>query len=61
MVPTSRKIWGSFVFALGLLWLLGGTIGYFEGQWRMIWMAIFGVVLVRLGWNLTHGEKPPQE
>ena len=29
-VRISRKIWGGFVFALGLLWLVGGAFGYFE-------------------------------
>src|SRR5581483_1009005 len=34
LMPTSRKIWGGFVCALGLLWLVGGVCGYLQGGWR---------------------------
>jgi hypothetical protein len=53
----SRKIWGSLVLLLGLLWLVGGIFGVLQNDWRM-WLLIFcGTVLVRMGWNLTH-ERP---
>ena len=54
----SRKIWGGFVFALGLLWLLGGAFGYLQGNWKMLLLVFCGIVLVRMGVNLMRGEKP---
>ncbi len=55
---TSRRIWAAFVFLLGLLWLLGGAIGYLHGEWRMLLLIFCGVVLVRLGGNLW---RPPPD
>ncbi len=54
----SRKIWGGFVFALGLLWLVGGAFGYFQGNWHMLLLVFCGIVLVRMGSNLMRGDKP---
>jgi hypothetical protein len=57
-VRISRKIWGGVVFALGLLWLLGGAFGYLQGNWKMLLLVFCGIVLVRMGINLVRGEKP---
>ena len=57
----SRKIWGGFVFALGLLWLLGGGFGFFQGSQdnrKMLLLVFCGIVLVRMGSNLMRGDKP---
>ena len=54
----SRKIWGGCVFALGLLWLVGGAFGYFQGNTKMLLMVFCGIVLVRMGANLMRGDKP---
>ena len=53
----SRKIWGGVVFALGLLWLVGGAFGYFQGNGKMLLMVFCGIVLVRMGFNLMRGDK----
>lgn len=53
----SRKVWGGFVFALGLLWLVGGAFGYFQGNWKMLLLVFCGIVLVRMGSNLMRGDK----
>jgi uncharacterized membrane protein (UPF0136 family) len=58
-VKISRKIWGGFVFALGLLWLVGGALGYFQGNWKMLLMVFCGIVLVRMGFNLMRGDRDP--
>lgn len=55
----SRKIWGGCVFALGVLWLVGGAIGYFQGNGKILLLMVFcGIVLVRMGSNLMRGDKP---
>ena len=56
----SRKIWGGFVFALGLLWLVGGAFGYLQGNWKMLLMVFCGIVLVRMGSNMMRGDNNPQ-
>ena len=53
----SRKIWGGFVFALGLLWLVGGAVGYFQGNGHMLLLIFCGIVLVRMGFNMVRGDK----
>jgi len=53
----SRKIWGGFVFALGLLWLVGGVFGYFQGNWHMLLLIFCGIVLVRMGFNMVRGDR----
>ncbi len=52
---TSRKIWGWVVFALGMLWTLGGLAGFLQGRWQMLLHLVLGIGLLRLGWNLSHG------
>ena len=50
----SRKIWGYVVLALGVLWLLGGVLGYLQTKAGVtLVMAFCGTVLTRLGWGLT--------
>jgi uncharacterized membrane protein len=51
----SRRIWGWLVFSLGLLWFVGGIFGYFQGNWHMLLHIFLGVVLLRMGWNISHG------
>ena len=58
-MPISRRIWGWFVFALGLLWFMGGIFGLFHGVWQMALMAILGFALLRRGWSLTHPDEKP--
>jgi hypothetical protein len=55
-MPTSRKIWGGFVCALGLLWLVGGVCGSLQGDWRMALLVFCGIVLLRLGRSLLRGR-----
>lgn len=52
-IPLSRRLWGWFVFSLGILWTVGGTFAIFQAQ-LMGWLWLFcGIVLCRLGYNLT--------
>jgi len=53
----ARRVWGAVVLCLGLLWLVGGLFGYFEGHIRALLFVFCGFVLVRLGYNLTRGSK----
>ncbi len=53
----SRRIWGGFVLALGLLWLVGGAFGYLQGNWRMLLMFFCGLVLTRMGFNMLRGDQ----
>jgi hypothetical protein len=48
-------MWGWLVLALGLLWLVGGVFGYFEGHLRALLLVFCGYVLVRSGRNLIRG------
>jgi hypothetical protein len=56
-MPVSRRLWGWFVFALGLLWSLGGFLGALQGNWRMWLMFVLGLGLLRFGYNLSSGVK----
>ena len=51
-IPVSRRIWGLLVFALGMLWAVGGIFGIGQLQWQGWLYLLCGVVLLRLGWNL---------
>jgi len=58
-MPTSRKIWGWFVFSVGILWGLGGIAAVLQTQ-PIGWLYLFcGIMLGRLGYNLTR-DVPPQ-
>lgn len=52
---TSRRVWGWLVFALGLLWLVGGLFGYFQGHFSALLLVFCGFVLARMGWRMTSG------
>ena len=57
-MPTSRKIWGWFVFALGIFWAVCGIAGVLQTQ-PLGWIYLFcGVMLGRLGYNLTRDTPP---
>ncbi len=57
-MPASRKIWGWFVFALGILWSLGGVAGILQTQ-LIGWLYLFcGIILGRMGYNLTRDTPP---
>ena len=55
----ARRVWGWIVFALGLLWLIGGLFGYFEGHLRALIFVFCGFVLIRLGYNLAKARGTP--
>jgi uncharacterized membrane protein (UPF0136 family) len=49
----SRRIWGGLVLAIGVLWTVGGIVGYFQGRGAGMFLLVFcGVALLRLGGNL---------
>ncbi len=51
----SKKVWGGVVFALGLLWLIGGVFGYVQNKGGGTLVLIFcGIVLSRMGWGMMH-------
>ena len=51
----SKKVWGGVVFALGLLWLIGGIFGYAQNKGGGTLILIFcGIVLARMGWGMMH-------
>ncbi len=54
----SRKIWGGFVFSLGLLWLLGGIFGYLQDPAKALLYVFCGMVLTRFGYNLMRPQPP---
>lgn len=57
-MPASRKIWGWFVFVLGILWSVGGIAGVLQAQ-PLGWIYLFcGIMLGRLGYNLTRDTPP---
>jgi hypothetical protein len=51
-MPISRKIWGWFVYCLGLLWIFGGIAGVLQGHWQPWLFVVLGIGLLRLGYNL---------
>ena len=53
----SRRIWGGAVLALGLIWVIGGGIGYFHNNPSMLIMILCGLVLTRMGVNFLRGDK----
>ena len=58
--PASRRLWGWFVYALGLLWLVCGAAGILQAQ-PLGWLYLFcGIVLARMGYNLTRSGQPEQ-
>lgn len=57
-MPNSRKIWGWFVFGVGLLWLIAGIAAILQTQLPG-WLYLFcGAALSRLGYNLTRKQDP---
>ena len=57
-MPASRKLWGWFVFALGILWSLGGLAAILQTH-LLGWLYLFcGIVLGRMGYNLTRATPP---
>ena len=56
-MKVSRKIWGGMVFAIGLLWAVGGIAGFIQGHGPGMLILVFcGVALLRLGSNLVRGQ-----
>jgi hypothetical protein len=51
----ARRIWGTLVFGIGLLWLVGGVVGLVTGQEVSWLLPVLGLVLTRMGWNLRQG------
>ena len=59
-MPKSRKLWGWFVFFVGILWLVAGVAAILQTQLPG-WVYLFcGTALTRLGYNLTrNGDSSP--
>ena len=56
-IPASRRLWGWFVYALGVFWMVCGVAGILQAQ-PLGWLFLFcGIVLARMGHNLTRPKE----